>query len=394
MLNLSLFIAGLLGSSASSADIVATKNIVTYKVTLDSITPKYLLTGSGKKAVVEFTVTPSDKSKFAPHSVTLSIDGSPIEVTGVDVQGTYTVELIEGTDLPRIKSYEILIDVDNAQSEIRSAVVYDFSGKITRAARFSFEGRSDTRLGIDEAIGLEADIRPIGVTAADIGGLSWDWVGSGNFADSNNGDGSATFDAGDTPGSAVFNLRLISGPSLGATRTTNQDIIAPNAGKLIRAPGSGIYHTAGTVSCGFLATPYVLPSDVSFANVSMREGYTLPSVASGSFTVVSSSPHFATAVWFGLGNCSVANGCEVLLSPTHPYDQITTGDFPLPFTPGTFIWPIPWEYMAGAVGPVNFATVEHRATGDANGRCCQSKDGQGPYCVDANAATFMTGYVF
>ena len=52
-----------------STDIIVSKDMVSYIVTLDSIEPAYLAKGSKAIATVTVTITPTDRAKYAPKTI-------------------------------------------------------------------------------------------------------------------------------------------------------------------------------------------------------------------------------------------------------------------------------------------------------------------------------------
>lgn len=319
--------------------------------------------------------------------MTLYADGapnSPFNITGVNTQGTYTVDLIEGSDLPQVQIYPIRIVVDNASASNRNVAVYDFEGSIIPDDNFT--GHSMTNMGISETAELGVAITPTGVRASDIGGLDWAATGVGTLTGAGAGDGTASYDAGQLTGSVTFDLQVTSGKFQGKRKSYNQTIVAPSSGYLARFPGSGIYHRQNFASVGFHGLVYMQPMDVSFSNIQMREG-TTTGTGSGFYTFLDGTPH-ATSSWFPIGNCSATTGCAALLTPT-PWDEVMTGDFgppTNPFSPGNFSWPIPWQYLFGTSSAITFYTANHQQSLDAQNNCCLQKAGVGPICKNVTDA--------
>lgn len=92
------------------------------KVSIDSIKPQYLAKGSKSKAIVTFTILP--RKDYVPKSATMTAGGKTWTLVGLTGGGTWTVNLIEGTDLPDVGNYSVTITVDGATSNVGSVTVF------------------------------------------------------------------------------------------------------------------------------------------------------------------------------------------------------------------------------------------------------------------------------
>jgi len=99
-----------------------------YGVTIDSIVPQYLAKESGKSTTVTFTILPD--TDYVPKSVTLTAGDKSWTLAGITGGGTYTVDLIEGTDLTEVNNYSVTITVDGATSNVKTET--NFSKLIDR----------------------------------------------------------------------------------------------------------------------------------------------------------------------------------------------------------------------------------------------------------------------
>ena len=92
------------------------------KVSIDSIVPQYLPKRSGKSAIVTFTILP--EKDYVPKSATMTAGDKTWTLVGLTGGGTYTVDLIEGTDLPDVNNYSVTITVDGATSNVGNVTVF------------------------------------------------------------------------------------------------------------------------------------------------------------------------------------------------------------------------------------------------------------------------------
>jgi hypothetical protein len=107
----------------------------------------------------------------------------------------------------------------------------------------------------------------------------------------------------------------------------------------------GTYHDYGTVSCGWIGSPYITqPTDVSFENIQVREG-AVYSVASGYLSPYNNILH-EPGSWFSVGPVITGKG-----HPIYTDDTILFGPFTwTPYDNGTFIWNIPRLFKVVTAG--------------------------------------------
>jgi hypothetical protein len=189
-------------------------------------------------------------------------------------------------------------------------------------------------------------------------------------------DGTALYTAPANAGSVTLVLKTVMGDTPGTViASADIAIVEPNDARMVQKPGSNIFHVNGTWSCAFLGEIFLLPADVSFTNILMREG-SVAAVASGYLAGLSGQIH-DTGPLCSVGPGDSVNGCKVNIVA----DQVVTGILmpPPDFSDGDFLWEIPWEYSAGNSPLKTFTTAPHHATADAGGRATISKKGAGPF---------------
>jgi len=136
-----------------------------------------------------------------------------------------------------------------------------------------------------------------------------------------------------------------------------------------REAGTDVRHVFETGSVGFKGRPYLTPVDVSFGNIQIRESSTT-GVGTGYFAGDTGDPH-AQGNWRDVGDGdSDTSGSKALW-----IDQIYTGENYGPFSNGTFLWAIPWQFRVGTGTEKTFTTVNHFETIDGNGDMTLSKGG-------------------
>lgn len=252
--------------------------------------------------------------------------------------------------------------------------IFDFVGTLTPSDNFS--GRNQDKYGIAEVINLNATISPAGITPAEVGGLQWAIDSGVGTLSAVTGGGTATFNAGDSAGAVQMRLEILSGSSQGAFKSLTKTIVVPSGGYMVQVPGTNIFHQQHTASAGFQGYSYILPKDVSFKNLEIREGSALAS-SSGFYSTQNGDPH-AIGPWIPVASCDIATGCT-----DSTIDTVQSAPKGPPYSDGDFLWPIPWEYRVGTAAPISYFTANHHKTADAFGRCCMEKAGAGPFCKDA-----------
>lgn len=254
-----------------------------------------------------------------------------------------------------------------------NVVVFDLTGTLTPDDNFA--NRSQSRYGLEETVGLAFTTDPTGVTAAQAGGLEWT-KHSGNGAVSSAGnDGTADYDAQHTAGAVELRLTIKSGPSTDQFKSYARTVVVPSGSYMTKKTGSGIRHTINSCSAGFLGWSYLLPKDVSFSNLSRREG-TCVGTGTG-FYLPSNGDVHRLGSWFPVSTGNSVRGCRVLVD-----DQIYTEAYGS-YAIGQFDWPIPRTYKADDGVPHDFTIALHRQVSDSAGKCTIQKHGSAPYSKNA-----------
>jgi len=245
-------------------------------------------------------------------------------------------------------------------------VCYDLIGTLTPDD--PFDQRSQTKYGIAETVDLAVIIDPGDVTASEAGDLKWrPQSGVGTLSAVTNS-GTADYDAGATPGDVELKLEIQSGPSKWLGPYYDRTIVAPDGDYMKRKPGTGLRHQVDTWSCGWQGESYLLPKEVSFANIERREGE-CDATRTG---WLSTHPplHHDAGGYKAIGDGDRANGCKVIAT-----DTVYSGHkSPDPdYAEGDLLWPIPAEYRVAGGAPVEFTTRNHHATSDDTGKCLMEK---------------------
>lgn len=149
---------------------------------------------------------------------------------------------------------------------------------------------------------------------------------------------------------------------------------------MVQEPGTGIRHTMGLVGVGFKGRPYLEPRNVSFSNLTFREG-TATGTGSGFYSSLNGLTH-PLGSFVSIGSCALATGCQIL-----GVDMVDTGDKSGPFSNGTFSWPIPWQYRVGTGSAQAFTTATHLQHATSTGAADIQKAGAGPFTKQVNDAT-------
>ncbi len=160
--------------------------------------------------------------------------------------------------------------------------------------------------------------------------------------------------------------------------TFAKSIIAPSSAYMRQTPGTNVIHHQGFISVGFSGEGFLLPTDVSFSNLSFQEGQAT-ATATGFFASANGAVHPPGGV-FAVTGCNIVTGCKAF------DDFIFSGDWSPPFANGNFNWPIPWRYVVNG-SPVQFFTANHHMTSDAAGNATIEKAGAGPFTKNASDPT-------
>jgi hypothetical protein len=256
-----------------------------------------------------------------------------------------------------------------------NVVVYDLTGILTPAVEFN--GRSHIKFGIEETINLSFTANP-SVTAAQAGGLRWRLLstgtGTGTLAPMD--DGTGTYGAPDTARAIELKLEVLAGPSKGGGPTSTIAIIEPSEGFMTKALGSGVKHTNGTWSTGFLGDFHVGPSDVAFYNLSFYEG-SAPMVSSGWLST------------FNIQHMQSTRAERVNSSNTVVFsDQVFSGEKSGPYSNGEWYWDIPWHIVTkSGTRDFTFVVIRERATSDSAGKAIITKGGYSSQSVPSDPTT-------
>ncbi len=265
----------------------------------------------------------------------------------------------------------------NAESKLVVGVIdvspCDFTGVLTPSN--NFDGRSLTRLGLGETGTLST--RPAtGVNLADLTPLIWAVASGSDFISISNIDtsnGTADFQAKDKPGQAILTLKS----NTGCTATLTVDVIAPTGAYQVQCGDKITFKSPVFFSVTTKNNTYLLPKDVSFNQIRVREG-TCPGVGTGS-QEKDKTPHPS---WppVSVSDGNIVTGCLVEgPNPADvgcglPFDGVRATDY-LTIGEGTFIWDIPWEYSIGSVSNQPFTKLLYRVVFDGKRGVTISKGG-------------------
>ncbi len=258
-----------------------------------------------------------------------------------------------------------------------NVIVYEFAGTFT--PNEVFEGRSMSKLGLREVAALGFTTTP-NITAAQAGGLRWSIAGVGMFvAGSPEPDGTGTFYAMTVPGDGTVSLTVDSGPSKDSAHTYPVSVVQPDGGRCVRK--GGVWHEQGKYAIGIMTDFYLAPKDVSFRQLTFKEG-DCPAVTTGWFDLEGNQfkgfAHDASAqgwTWTAIGAGNAQNGCRVLF--TDDFDQAAlweTQQNPA-YADGTFHWAIPWLYRTGEASAAQLIVnmPQHFTLTAEDGKCTVSK---------------------
>jgi hypothetical protein len=184
-----------------------------------------------------------------------------------------------------------------------------------------FEGHALYRLGIAESAFLKFDTEPANVSANDLGGLKWTLDdGNGILTDPNPNDGKAVYKAPGTANDpegedATINtvaLTVKNGPSKGQSFALPLTIVPPSGLRLVHDAEKGVVHTQNKASITIIVRKFVLPDDVSFDGIKVKELPTDPQMEG----------------WF------LAHGNELIPDPDDPDQNIERWKVTLKHEPG------------------------------------------------------------
>jgi hypothetical protein len=215
-------------------------------------------------ATVTFTILPED---YTPFGGTLTVDGKSWSLIGLSSGGTWTVDLIEGTDLPDVNNYSVTITVDGATSNVKTVTV--FGVKIQPMPNYIVK---------DEENSFTASIIPLGTP---INVKKWKWRSEGSPGSSGTNTYDVTFskegekeikvtagtnfgDVSDTIKPTVFSLRVstpdgklvnISGNSITLEAETTPVLLGGvYQWSIVSGPGSGSFSNSNSKTTEFTGT--------------------------------------------------------------------------------------------------------------------------------------------
>jgi hypothetical protein len=230
------------------------------------------------------------------------------------------------------------------------------------APQDNFAGRSLANFGVGEVVDLSANINPPALTAAQIGRLRWSLEeGHGRLSRVRTRTGTARFTARQR-GPVNLRLSVLRGPFAAVVANVNITVVQP-ANTSYLQPFRNWNSAAPNLQVGFEADIFLEPRDVSFQNIRWREG-TVRGNGTGYFA--GQNDVHAFGQWMTVGGGNLATGCQVnatdtVQTATNP-PRVFPGDPPgtAPhYTPGTFTWPIPWQYRARGVRTTQFMIATH-----------------------------------
>jgi hypothetical protein len=242
----------------------------------------------------------------------------------------------------------------------------------------NFGGRSKVRFGVGEQLKLDGQEKP---EAKPPTPMEWSVKSGSAFVhNTSNKPGAATVQCGNEGGSVVLELRNTKDKSLLASKRF--EVVAPDDVEFVKSGPD--WHVKGFASAGFKGTIHLLPKDVSFKWVEVREGAAALD-ASGCFAgakeaEIKGDGHFqpqdtnksvihpVMGTWVkAKAGGSTSKGTEMNGADTVRGATTKPGA-------GKFTWRIPWFYkVTGIGGERRFCTGEHQTVVDAAGKTTMSK---------------------
>lgn len=232
--------------------------------------------------------------------------------------------------------------------------------------------RTRTKLGVGERTTLS-------LTPAPNCAVTWSLSGMGQISAQSGS--SITFDAHDVASSPTV-TSIVNG----IQRAVTYNVVEPDSIIMTQNEGSGILHTYGYASVGFLGRAYITPEDVSFDGIEVREGFAFGE-GTGFYQQFTGQMH-PDGGWE-----PVNQGMSIHPSKDSACDEIFTGDYGPPFlSGGTFRWDIPWFFRVPTVSQPEigreFATIPQYWDTDEFGNTCITKGVSDPTDVTRCSARF------
>jgi len=218
--------------------------------------------------------------------------------------------------------------------------------------------RTRKKIGVGEKVNLT-------MTPASIGSVTWSVAGGGKI-DPKTGT-TTTFTAGARKATSTVTATFNSGAKCDTVFT----VVEPSGARMIRKPGTGIFHIQGFLKIGFKGIPFLRPTGVSFENIQVRERR-VKGEGTGYLKFLDGQVHKPALKWEDVvPGDDDASGSRIKVTDTV---ELKTSRKP-PFTDGFFVWPIPWEYRVGGAPPKDFATVNQTLTVAPTEKITASKAG-------------------
>jgi hypothetical protein len=370
---------------------------------VDSAKKLYILKGTR----VEFKAAAKNTIELINFSTAAWSGNAGAAATGASYTLTFN-QISASNTVNHVKTVTVTF---GGQSLTINCIVYELTAALTPDDNFN--GRSLIDFGVDERIKLNFTTTPVGISAADVGGLKWvlsnpsvsGRTAGGEFARSANPlNGKADYTAPyltalatnlNPPTTKPITLKLAvqSGPSKDLGIESNITIHMPSAHMKKRANSDK--HANGMASAGFLGDIYLTPKTVSFKTLRWREAGGRSKVTGAFPANWGNSAHapstFREPRGMAILGGDLANGCKI-----DQTDDVWSGGLnyvpPVPANAatvaGTAEWPILWQYRPedlASAGWVKFMTAYHVATLYQTGRMRMTKGHQG-VCAECTAS--------
>ena len=347
---------------------------------VDAPNPLYILKGTP----VTFKAVPAPDGTAFP-------DNSPSWGGTAGASGSGDTTMFTFNDMSSSDSdYKTVTATCGNSAVSLNVIVYDIQGVLTPDDNFT--SRSLTEFGVCEVIHLSATTTP-SFSPGYLPELRWYLPsGTGGTLANIGTDGTADYTAPELACSGQLQLKVEDGISRNQVRNTSISIIAPSGiwvDKIATTPDH--WHTQGDWSVGFEGQPYILPANVSFEMILVKEDEQNCTSASGYLAGFFGKPHNASVGSASVGPGDASKGCKVLLAAGGDKIYASIHPAPMPYTSGYAVWPIPWDWsVTGDPGTwVNFATAIQwiYAPGDAGGTATIAKQGSPQVSAQVNDAS-------
>lgn len=167
---------------------------------------------------------------------------------------------------------------------------------------------------------------------------------------------------------------MLDGPSKDSGPSKSIAVVAPSSGYVQKF--SGIRHYQNWWSCGFKGDIFVLPNNVSFANLWFYEAE-IGATANGWLSFLNTQGHGANTSALGIGFGNIGTGARVISDGDEVFSGKRGEAEHGPYATGRVNWAIPWYFsVTGGGGTWHIiTTVNQTATSTSTGRCTIQKDG-------------------